>query len=183
MRTTAGTSSPLSSPTSGFSTTPVKWPPSVSRSAPPTSAYSWRAVQRIAGLERERALPLAVADQRARHARREHVLAVLGVDDLRQRAQLAARELRAHVLLDHAPARMVEAVGAVDALHVLVLVPVETLDVVEDRHDAALVVAHRSRAAARELRRLVVRDRQRERDRPRVRPPPTRIRRSSSTRW
>ena len=70
-----------------------------------------RAVQRVARLEGERALPLAVADQRARHARREHVLAVLGVRGLRQRAELAAEELRARVGLDHAAAGVVEALA------------------------------------------------------------------------
>src|SRR5262245_28240177 len=44
------------------------------------------AVQGVARLEGERALPLPLADQRARHARREDVLAVLRVEDLRERA-------------------------------------------------------------------------------------------------
>ena len=116
MRVTACTSSPLISPTSGFSTTPVKWP---SRGEP-LGAGDQRvlvgAVQRVARLEGERALPLAVADQRARLARREHVLAVLRVLRLRQRAQRAAeRAACAGPSSTMRPPGWSKRVGAVDA--------------------------------------------------------------------
>jgi hypothetical protein len=125
-------------------------------------------VQRVAGLEGEGPLPLVLADEGPRQARRHHVLAVLGIHGLRQRAQPPTHELRARVVLDHLPARMVEAIRAVDVLDVLLLVPLEDLELVDDPDQAAVLVADRRRASRRELRRLGVLEWQGEVDRPGV---------------
>ena len=126
MRVTASTSSPLVSPTSGLSTAPAKWPARVSRSSPATRAYSWA---RCSGLRvwkaTTRCQPLC-AEQRPRLARRQDELAVFGMLGLRQHAHLAAEQVGARVVLHHAAAGMVAAVGAVDALDVVLACPRRT---------------------------------------------------------
>ena len=123
MRVTASTSSPLVSPTSGFSTAPAKWPFARQPFEAGHQGVFVGAVQRIARLEGDDALPALLAEQRPRLARRQDELAVFGVFRLRQHAHLAAQEVRARVVLRHAAARMVPAVGAVDAFDVAGLVP------------------------------------------------------------
>jgi hypothetical protein len=123
-------------------------------------------VQGIAGLECQRALPLVIADERARHARRQHVLAVLRVHGLWEHPHRPAEELAARVLLHLPSARMVEAIRVVDLLYVLRLVPVEDLEVVDRSHHPAIFRADRRRRAPGQGCGLGVRDRECQGDRP-----------------
>ena len=85
------------------------------------------AMERIAGLERDDALPAALGKQGPRLTRREHELAIFGMLGLRQHAHFAPQEHIAGIVHGHVPARMIGALGAVDALDVLGLVPGEDI--------------------------------------------------------
>ena len=167
MRTRAGTSSPLSSPTSGLSTTPAKWPSRVSRSTPATSAYS---CARCSGLRVWKASARshwrsAISVRIWRGERMNSPYSA--IDRLRQRPQLAADQLGARVVHDHVAARVVGARRAVELLDVLRLVPVEEAGDAQHGDDLA-VVHQRGRVADAQAPCLVVGDREGDRRRPRV---------------
>ena len=126
------------------------------------------AVERVAGLEREGALPLLLGDERAAHLRREHELAVGLVGALRERLELSADQLRAVVVVDDPAAGMIDPLRAVDALQVARLVPVEDLEIRDDRDGLARFGLDGASAARGEATRFGVGQGERDRDRPGV---------------
>ncbi len=97
------------------------------------------AMERIARLESDDALPAALGEQRPRFARRQHELAILGMLRLRQHAHLAAQQHLARIVHGHGAAGMIGALGAVDALDVLGLIPGK--DVVDGQRADDFVLA------------------------------------------
>ena len=103
------------------------------------------AVQRVAGLEGQRALPLALSNECAGHPRREHVLAVIGIDGLRECAQRAPEQMSARIAFDRAPTRMIESIRPVHLLDIAGLVPREGFEFVDDPDQRARLVSQRGR--------------------------------------
>ena len=91
MRVAASTSSPLVSPISGLSTAPAKWPARVEPFHAGDQGVFMGAVQGVARLESDDALPALFDEEGARLARRQDKLAIFGVLGLRQDVDLAAQ--------------------------------------------------------------------------------------------
>ena len=108
MRVAASTSSSLSSPTSGLSTTPAYWPWRGELLDAVHERVLVGAVERVAGLEGERRLPAVRRDHRARLERRHDEVAIGGVLRRGQRADRAADQLGAGVTDGDVRARVVE---------------------------------------------------------------------------
>ena len=97
------------------------------------------AVQRVAGLEGDDALPALLGQQLADLARREHVLAEPRVLRLRQHLDRAAQQVRlvGVGLQHHVAAGMVGPLGQIDAAQILLLVPGIDVGDVQHGHDLA----------------------------------------------
>ena len=83
------------------------------------------AVQRIAGLERDRAVPAFRLQQLADLARREHVLAELRMLGLRQDVDRSAQQVRlvGVALEHHVGAGVIGAIGEIDRLQIAGFIP------------------------------------------------------------
>ena len=133
-----------------------------------------RAVERVARLEGDGAIPALGAQQRPHLARGAEIAAEGGVRRLWQRADRPAEQvgLVGVGLEHHVGAGVVHAVGLVDAAEVLALVPRVDVREVERRHDLARAVRKCHPFARPEPLGERARDRERDRDRPRPAPAP-----------
>ena len=97
-------------------------------------------MERIARLKGDHAVPTFAGQQLAHFARREYIFAELRMLRLRQRTNLSAKKVRlvrGLTLEDHVGARMVDALGEIDALDVSRLVPLEDVGNLERANDLA----------------------------------------------
>ena len=125
-------------------------------------------VQRVARLKRDDPVPALGREELADFARREDVLAELGMLGLRQDLNLAADEVRlvGVPLQHHVGAGMIGPLGEIDALNILRLVPLEDVADVEGGDDRAGRVRQSDPLARLQLRGEFLRDRQSQRNRP-----------------
>ena len=140
MRMAALTSSPFVSPMSGFNTAPAFLPSRIKTLESVDEGVFVGAVQGISRLEGDDRVPALLGDESPHFARREDRVAEARVLGLRQGADFAADEMRflGVPFEDHVGTGMIGPLGAVDALDVARLVPLEDVGDVERGHDLTI---------------------------------------------